>query len=135
VIEKILVNAISYARAEREQINITAANLRWLTIIKIIPARRECLSIHHAFRVKYSMALKDQCPGSREIRNPYPEEITCFWCERVSEIWSDEVEIVCKGCGKTISREMKPTCIEWCPAARECIGQEKYERLMKNRAK
>jgi len=78
------------------------------------------------------MALKDQCPGSREIRVPYPEEISCPWCDTVSEIWSDEVEIVCKGCGKSISREMKPTCIEWCPAARECIGQEKYERLMKS---
>jgi hypothetical protein len=28
---------------------------------------------------------------------------------------------------------MRPTCIEWCPAARECIGSEKYERLMKRK--
>ena len=27
--------------------------------------------------------------------------------------------------------QMKPTCLEWCPAAKECIGAEKYERLMK----
>lgn len=79
--------------------------------------------------------LKESCPGSREIRTPYPEEIKCFWCDSVSEIWSDEVEIECKGCKRTISREMKPTCIEWCPAAKECIGAEKYERLMKGKKK
>jgi hypothetical protein len=79
--------------------------------------------------------VRESCPGSSEIRSPYPEEIRCFWCDTVSEIWSDEVETVCKGCKRTISREMKPTCIEWCPAARECLGQEKYERLMKGRKK
>lgn len=79
--------------------------------------------------------LKESCPGSREIKTPYPENITCFWCDTVSEIWSDEVETVCKGCGKSISREMKPTCLEWCPAAQECVGSEKYERLIKNRRK
>jgi hypothetical protein len=78
------------------------------------------------------MSLKEGCPGSREIKTPYPEEITCFWCDKISEIWSDESEIECKGCKRTITREMRPTCIEWCPAAKECIGAEKYERLMKS---
>ncbi len=77
--------------------------------------------------------FKETCPGSREIRTPYPEEITCFWCDSINEIWSDEAEIVCKSCKRTIMRDMKPTCIEWCPAAKECIGPEKYERLMKHK--
>lgn len=75
--------------------------------------------------------IKEGCPGSQEIRNPYPEEIKCFWCETPNEIWSDETEISCKKCGKTISREMGVTCLQWCPAARECVGAEKYDRLMK----
>jgi len=79
--------------------------------------------------------LKESCPGSREIKTPYPEPITCFWCHSVSEIWSDEAETACKGCGRTISRDMKPTCLDWCPAAQECIGSEKYERLIKSRQK
>jgi hypothetical protein len=79
------------------------------------------------------MSLKESCPGSLEIRTPYPEEIICYWCDAVSEIWSDESEIICRKCGRTISRGMKPTCIEWCTAARECIGTEKYEKLMKSR--
>ncbi|GAB4390478.1 MAG: hypothetical protein Kow0025_22800 [Thermodesulfovibrionales bacterium] len=79
--------------------------------------------------------LKEGCPGSREIRNPYPEDIRCVYCGTVGEIWSDEPDVVCKGCGKTIDREMKPSCIEWCPAAKDCIGAEKYERLMKARSR
>lgn len=79
--------------------------------------------------------FKESCPGSREIRNPYPEEIVCVFCGKTSEIWSDEVETECRGCGKTISREMKTSCIEWCPAAKECVGLEKYERLMRARPK
>jgi len=79
--------------------------------------------------------FKETCPGSREIRAPYPEDIKCFRCNSVNEIWSDETEIVCKSCKRTITRDMKPTCIEWCPAAKECIGAEKYERLMKHKKK
>ena len=75
--------------------------------------------------------LKEGCPGSREIRNPYPEEITCVFCGRAVEIWSDEAETTCKGCGKTAGRDIKASCILWCPAAKECVGAEKYERLMK----
>jgi hypothetical protein len=77
--------------------------------------------------------LKESCPGSKEIRTPYPEEIQCVWCDTTGEIWSDEAETVCKGCKRTISRDMRPTCIDWCPSARECIGFEKYERLMKRK--
>jgi DNA-directed RNA polymerase subunit RPC12/RpoP len=75
--------------------------------------------------------FKEGCPGSSEIRTPYPEDIVCFWCDARNEIWSDEPEVTCKNCGKQIMRDMKSSCIEWCPAAKECIGVEKYERLMK----
>ncbi len=74
---------------------------------------------------------KDSCPGSREIREPYPEEVRCSHCGAQSEIWSDEPETQCKGCGKTISRNMGYNCALWCPAAKQCIGQEKYSRLIK----
>jgi hypothetical protein len=26
---------------------------------------------------------------------------------------------------------MKPSCIQWCQFAKECVGQKKYERLVK----
>jgi len=76
--------------------------------------------------------MKESCPGSKEIRSPYPEEIRCIFCSSVVEIWSDETETKCKSCGREVSRDMKPTCLQWCPAAKECVGLEKYERLMKH---
>jgi len=75
--------------------------------------------------------LKEGCPGSREIRSPFPEEMTCYFCGAVNEIWSDEPETDCKGCKHTIHRDMKMSCLMWCPAAKECVGAEKYERLIK----
>jgi len=75
--------------------------------------------------------LKETCPGSREIRSPYPEELRCISCGAKIEIWTDEPETVCKTCGNTVSRDMHMTCIKWCPAAKECVGAEKYERLIK----
>lgn len=75
--------------------------------------------------------MKESCPGSREIRNPYPEEIVCFFCGTKVEIWSDESETNCKNCRKAVSRDMKPTCLQWCPAAKECVGVQKYEKIMK----
>lgn len=75
--------------------------------------------------------LKDGCPGSAEIRAPYPDELKCIFCGSVNEIWSDEPDTLCKSCGKTIDREMKSSCIQWCPHAKDCVGAEKYERLMK----
>lgn len=75
--------------------------------------------------------LKESCPGSREIRSPYPEELVCVFCGGTAEIWSDEPDTACKSCGKTIDREMKPSCIQWCKFAKECVGAKKYERLIK----
>jgi predicted amidophosphoribosyltransferase len=77
------------------------------------------------------MIMKESCPGSREIRSPYPEEILCVFCGARVEIWSDETETTCKKCAKTVSRDMKPSCLEWCPAAKECVGIDKYEKIMK----
>ncbi len=77
--------------------------------------------------------MKDSCPGSAEIKSPFPEHLVCIFCEHSNEIWSDETEIKCESCEKSIAREMKTTCLDWCPSAKECVGTEKYERLMKNK--
>jgi hypothetical protein len=73
--------------------------------------------------------LKNECPGSKEIRHPKPEEITCLHCGTEVEIWSDETETKCKSCGKSVSREIGPTCLDWCAFAKECVGEEKYRRI------
>ncbi len=73
--------------------------------------------------------FKQGCPGSIEIRQPKPEDIKCRYCNNAVEIWSDETEAKCKHCGKINTRSMSPTCIEWCAFAKECVGEEKYNRL------
>ena len=75
--------------------------------------------------------LKEGCPGSTEIRSPFPEELKCVFCDSPVEIWSDETETTCENCNKPVARDMKQNCLLWCPAAKECVGAEKYERLVK----
>lgn len=75
--------------------------------------------------------MKDKCPGSAIIKSPVPEELVCYVCHFTNEIWSDEPEMYCKNCGSLITRDMPPSCILWCPSARQCIGDEKYEKLSK----
>ncbi len=75
--------------------------------------------------------FKESCPGSGEIKKPKPEDIPCRHCRKIIEIWSDETEINCKYCGKMNIRLLGPTCIEWCDFAKECVGEQKYNRLKK----
>jgi len=70
------------------------------------------------------MSFMDGCPGSKRIKEPYPEEIKCR-CGAVIEIFSDETSVKCKKCGKKVSRKLPPTCLDWCAMAKECIGRGK----------
>ncbi|MBI4842933.1 MAG: hypothetical protein HY809_01220 [Nitrospirae bacterium] len=73
--------------------------------------------------------LKDTCPGSREIKQPKPEDILCRRCGEKVEIWSDETESKCKKCGQPVSRVLGPSCIDWCAFAKECLGEDKYRKI------
>jgi len=76
-----------------------------------------------------------KCPGARGFRQPEPENIRCMFCGKEVEIWSDETKVLCPGCKKFILRDQKPSCIEWCSHAKECIGKERYEKYMKKKNK
>lgn len=73
--------------------------------------------------------LKNECPGSKDIKQPRPEELTCHFCGAEIEIWSDESETNCKSCGKMNSRLIGPTCLDWCAFAKECVGEAKYRKI------
>lgn len=77
--------------------------------------------------------LKNGCPGSKEIKQPKPEDINCRHCGKVIEIWSDEIEVRCKYCGKLNMRLLGPTCIDWCRFAKECVGEEKIQKVKSKR--
>jgi NADH pyrophosphatase NudC (nudix superfamily) len=71
----------------------------------------------------------DRCPGSGGIRTPIPSLKPCPQCGQEVEIWSDELKARCRNCGATVFKEAVPSCIDWCQAARECLGEEKYNQL------
>lgn len=69
-----------------------------------------------------------KCPG-QDDRSVKPEEIKCPDCGFIAEIFSDEVKIRCPKCKGLICRQRLPSCVDWCKAARECIGEEKWKKL------
>ena len=75
------------------------------------------------------MPFDKSCPGARTIREPTPEDVNCPNCDETVEIWTDELKANCPSCGAKVFREQQPSCIDWCPHARECVGPEVYERL------
>ena len=36
----------------------------------------------------------------------------------------------CKKCGQYVYREKAPSCMEWCPSARQCLGEDRWKQLM-----
>ncbi len=69
------------------------------------------------------------CPGSLAIRQPTPEDLKCRQCGSEVEIWSDELKAKCPNCGTLVTRDIPPSCIDWCKWAEECVGTEAYTRL------
>ena len=75
------------------------------------------------------MSLFKECPGSKNIKAPYPEEVKCA-CGKAVEIWSDETRVICKHCKREVTREMLPSCLDWCSMAKECVGEKKYKHYL-----
>ena len=80
------------------------------------------------------MTLFKECPGSKRIKTPYPEELKCS-CGQVVEIWSDETTAECKRCKQQVNRDMLPSCLDWCSMAKECVGDKKYNRYLESKKK
>lgn len=73
--------------------------------------------------------MASHCPGqdTRQLRSAYYK---CPGCGALVEIFSDEARFRCRQCGQYVMREKTPSCIEWCPQARQCLGEEKWRQLM-----
>ena len=71
----------------------------------------------------------DGCPGAVNIRGtPTLEEKTCPDCGATIELFSSDMQAQCK-CGFIAYNDVQ-SCISWCSYARECVGNEVYERMM-----
>jgi ribosomal protein S27AE len=76
----------------------------------------------------------DKCPGASNIRTPTIELKACPRCGAEIEMCSSDMQIDCPKCGFTIYNDLQ-SCIQWCKYAKECVGEEVYERLMKQASK
>ncbi len=69
-----------------------------------------------------------KCPG-QDKRNIKVEILTCSDCGEKVELFSDEIKAHCPRCKGLVCRSRLPSCVEWCKAARQCIGEEKWKEL------
>jgi len=76
------------------------------------------------------MSLFKGCPGAVNFREVRPDYIDCPFCGAEMEVWSDEPVAKCPACDREVTQSRDASCIDWCAYARECVGHEKYERLM-----
>lgn len=73
-----------------------------------------------------------RCPGqlSRNIEAKLQE---CPNCGYEVEMFSDELKVLCPNCRQPVYQETMPSCIDWCPAAKECLGPEKWAQLQQEK--
>ena len=55
---------------------------------------------------------------------------TCPQCGAEIELFSVDTEAVCERCGYKVYNDTL-SCVQWCKYARQCVGDEMYERMMK----
>ena len=72
--------------------------------------------------------MENKCPG-QDTRNRSPSNIICPVCSYLAEIFSDEAKVKCPGCKNMIYRERLPSCAQHCKAARECVGEKRWNEL------
>ncbi|RLI28852.1 hypothetical protein DRO53_00025 [Candidatus Bathyarchaeota archaeon] len=76
------------------------------------------------------MAYK-HCPGIKDLIRPADIVVrTCPACGEEVEFFSDEVEVKCPNCGKTLHREASASCVSWCKYADKCIEDLKNRKLI-----
>ena len=72
----------------------------------------------------------DKCPGSAGLRTPELKLKNCPECNAEVEMFSIDIKVKCGKCGFTIYNDVE-SCIQWCKYAKECVGEELYEKLKK----
>ena len=73
------------------------------------------------------------CPG-KDMRRLTAAFYRCPNCGAEVEIFSDEFRRRCPHCHEVIEKESVPSCAEWCAAAKECLGEERYKEFLATRA-
>lgn len=77
------------------------------------------------------MMIRNGCPGAAALRGAPDLKIKiCPECGEEIELFSNETHASCEKCGFIAYNDTK-TCISWCSYAKDCVGEEVYNRFMK----
>ena len=76
--------------------------------------------------------MLDRCPGSANLRTPTLAIKKCPRCGEEVEVFSTDVKVTCGKCGFVVYNDLL-SCVQWCRYAKECVGEETYQRLMEKR--
>jgi len=57
------------------------------------------------------------------------EERVCPQCGHIIEIFSVDTEVRCDNCG-FVAYNDKLSCVQWCRYAKQCVGEDMYEKMM-----
>ena len=72
------------------------------------------------------------CQG--KPRTPTILDKKCPQCGQDIEMFSTDTEARCENCGFVAYNDTL-SCVQWCKYARQCVGDEMYEQMMKIAAK
>ena len=68
------------------------------------------------------------CQG--KPKTPTIQEKICTQCGSVIELFSIDTQMACEKCG-FIAYNDTLSCVQWCQYAKQCVGEEMYDHLMK----
>jgi len=74
--------------------------------------------------------MLDKCPGAAGMRTPTIKIKNCPECGGEVELFSTDIKVKCSDCGFIVYNNIE-SCIQWCLYAKECVGEELYNKLKK----
>lgn len=63
-------------------------------------------------------------------KTPTIIEKTCPQCGNLIEMFSIDTQMPCEHCGFVAYNDTL-SCVQWCQFARQCVGDETYEQMMR----
>jgi hypothetical protein len=75
--------------------------------------------------------MPDHCPGAANLRTPTLAIKKCPQCGDEVELFSNDISVKCR-CGFVVYNDIE-SCILWCKHAKECVGEEMYNKLMERK--
>ena len=73
--------------------------------------------------------MLDHCPGVSNLRTPTLAIKKCPQCGSEVEVFSNDLKVSCDICGFVIYNDII-SCVQWCRYAKECVGEETYNKLV-----